>query len=132
MVDFDDVGRYANVLYELGSAFRSWCEVQKEEKSFFSLEYFSAAYSGYTNGSKNFLTDEEKTLIPRAIKIQCFQLASRFARDYFEGSYFRFDPNKYASNKDHSLVRLKECIDLYEEVVKKEKEMLAIINANSQ
>jgi len=127
MVDFDDVGRHSSILYELGSAFRSWCAVYDGEKTHFSLEYFAYAFRGYWEGSKKFLMEKEFALIPRAIEVQCLQLASRFVRDYFEGNYFRFDPSKFTSRQAHSVYRTNECIDLYNEIEEKKGELLSLI-----
>lgn len=127
IVDFDDVGNHSTLLYELGSAFRSWCSVEKNGKYTFSLEYFQAAFEGHFTGSENLLESREKHLIPQGIKIQCLQLASRFVRDFFEQSYFRYDPEKFQSQKQHCVEHAKECLDLFSDVDKKEKEILEII-----
>ncbi len=127
MVDFDDVGRHSNILYELGSAFRSWCAVYYGKKTHFSLEYFASAFRGYWEGSQKFLLKKEFAFIPRAIEVQCLQLASRFVRDYFEGNYFRFDPKKFPSRQAHSVYRTNECVDLYYEIEEKKDELLALI-----
>ena len=127
MVDFDDVGRHSSILYELGSAFRSWCAVYDGEKTHFSIKYFASAFNGYWEGSQKFLLKKESALIPRAIEVQCLQLASRFVRDYFGGNYFRFDPKKFPSRQAHSVYRTNECIDLYYEIEEKKDELLALI-----
>lgn len=123
MVDFDDCGKNYNVLYELGSMLRSFSWDQKDTEEPFNLDYFEAALVGYCEGSKDFLLDEEWDLIPRALKLNLLQLVSRFIRDYFEDSYFEWDPAKYSSRKEHNLARAKEHLQFYFDIEKKEKEM---------
>ena len=127
MVDFDDCGNRHSVLYELGSAFRSWSEVARGRCSMFDLKRFQAALSGYDKGSSHFLSKKERKLIPRAIKIQTLQLTSRFLRDYFEDYYFAWNPRKYSSRKAHNLDRAKDSIELYNDIVRKEKKIKELI-----
>lgn len=125
LVDLDDVGNHHSPLVELGDAFRSWCSSYEDDPdNSFDLEKFSAAFAGYNDGSKDFLATEEKKLIPQAIKLITLELASRFLRDYFEDSYFGWNPEKYKSRRDHNLARAKGQVALYNDIVKKERKII--------
>lgn len=124
LIDLDDVGNHHSPLIELGDAFRSWCgNYEDDPGNSFDLEKFSAAFAGYQDGSKDFLIAEEKKLIPRAIKLITLELASRFLRDYFEDSYFGWSPKKYKSRREHNLARARGQVALYNDIVKKEREI---------
>ncbi|MDB5204213.1 MAG: homoserine kinase [Candidatus Taylorbacteria bacterium] len=121
MIDFDDCGKNYNVLHELGGAFRSWAWRTDKGENCFDIEQFTAALKGYYAGSKGFLTDEEWGLIPQVIKLNLLELSSRFVRDYFEDSYFEWDPLLYSSRKEHNLKRAKDHLALYKDICMKEK-----------
>ncbi len=124
MIDLDDCNSNYNVLYELGSMFRS---LSWNPKIGFDLDFFNSALQGYLDGSKDFLTEEELILIPRALKLNLLQLISRFIRDYFEDYYFEWDQSLYSSRKEHNLARAKEHIALYKDILKKEDDILMIL-----
>lgn len=121
LIDIDGCSRRHNVLVELGDAFRSWCSREEDDiDNSFNLEFFEAGFSGYLEGSRKFITDEELKLITQAVKLITLELASRFLRDYFEDKYFGYDRAKYGSRKEHNLARTRGQIVLYYDVVKKE------------
>ncbi|MCL5774798.1 MAG: phosphotransferase [Patescibacteria group bacterium] len=120
MVDFDDCGNGASILYELGSAFRSWCSVVTDSERVFSLELFKAAIKGYFEGSKGFLTQEETALIPRAILLQTLQGVARYITDYYEDYYFQWDPARFDSRKAHNLYRAQMHYALYNDILSKQ------------
>lgn len=128
MIDFDDCGENYNVLYELGSAFRSWSWNTKSKNGPFDLDYFSKGLEGYLQGSGDFLTVDEKKLLLQAIKLNLLQLSSRFVRDFFEDSYFEWDESKYSSRREHNLARANEHIAFYEDICKKELQIKEIIS----
>lgn len=120
LIDLDDVGNQHSPLIELGDAFRSWCGGYEDDpNNTFDLKKFQAALSGYNEGAKNFLTNEERKLIPQAIKLITLELASRFLRDYFEDSYFGWNQKKYKSRRQHNLARTKGQVALYNDIVRK-------------
>jgi Ser/Thr protein kinase RdoA (MazF antagonist) len=105
IIDLDTCTR-ASVLVELGDAFRSWCAKEEDDShNTFSLPLFRAAWIGYARGAKGFLTKKEIALVPKAIGTITLELATRFLIDYFEDSYFGFDPKRYSSRRAHNLAR---------------------------
>lgn len=120
MVDFDDCGNGASILYELGSAFRSWCTIVTGGERVFSLELFKAAIQGYFEGSRGFLTSEEISFIPRAVLLQTLQGVARYVTDYFEDIYFQWDPARFDSRKAHNLHRARTHLALYNDILSKQ------------
>ncbi|MBI2552123.1 phosphotransferase [Candidatus Uhrbacteria bacterium] len=129
MVDFDDCGNQYNVLYELGGAFRSWCQIrtQSAEMTTFSLPYFKAGLEGYCAGAQDFLNDEEWELLPQALQLIPLELASRFVRDIFEDCYFRWDSKRYPSRQAHNLARAQGQVVLYHDIVRQGDDIRRII-----
>ena len=120
MVDFDDCGNGASILYELGSAFRSWCSIVTDSERSFSLVLFKAAVNGYFEGSQGFLTPEETSLIPRVILLQTLQGVARYVTDYFEDYYFQWDPARFGSRQEHNLYRAHLHFGLYNDILSKQ------------
>ncbi len=130
MVDFDDCGWNYNILHELGGFFRSvcWLPSARDGRETFSLAHFERALEGYAAGAGKFLTAEEWQYIPHVLQLNLLQLASRFVRDYFEDSYFTWDPAKYPSRTAHNLARAQTHVALYEDIARKEQAIREIVN----
>lgn len=127
MIDFDDIGNTYNIVVEIAEALRSWCKVETSNTVEFSLPYAKASLEGYALGSRGYLTPQESKYLIRALKLNILELATRFAIDYFENSYFNYDRELYPSRKAHNLVRVKNYIELYHDVCRKEKKLQKII-----
>ena len=106
LIDLDTLNRMPITL-ELGDALRSWCNPQGENQgeTTFSVDYFAAALQGYQLAQPNFLTAQEIALLPDAVETIALELASRFARDTLEESYFGWDRTRYAAAWEHNLRR---------------------------
>lgn len=105
VIDLDTCSR-STILVELGDAFRSWCGKQEDDPhNTFSLALFRAAWRGYQKGAAGFLTKKEITLVPKAIGTITLELAARFLNDYFEDTYFDWDPKRYPSRRAHNIAR---------------------------
>lgn len=128
MVDWDDCGNNANILYELGSAFRSWSEVLRGNMITFDLKLFRSGLAGYFHGSGDFLQKGERKLLFQAIKIQILQGIARYLVDYRENSYYLWDESKFFSRREHNLHRARSHVALYMDVLRKENEIRKIIN----
>ncbi len=127
MIDFDDVGNTYNLAVEIGDALRSWCKVETGDTVEFSLPRAKASLEGYVLGSQGYLTRLESRYLVKALKLNILELATRFAIDYFKNSYFDYDREHYPSRKAHNLVRVKNSIELYHDVCRKEKRLKNII-----
>jgi Ser/Thr protein kinase RdoA (MazF antagonist) len=132
LVDFDDYGRAHSTLMDLGDAFRSWCQGPEDDlNNQFSLERFKAALKGYEQGSKGLLDDQERAFIVQATKLISLELATRFATDIIEDSYFGFDSSRYASRRDHNISRFLGQLAIYNDLRNKEEELNQIAQSRN-
>ena len=106
MLDLDTVGRMA-LPFELGDAFRSWCNlsVESDPRGRFSAKYFDAAVRGYGAVAAGWIRADEADSLVQATAIIQVELAARFCADALEEQYFGWDPQAFASRGDHNLVR---------------------------
>jgi Ser/Thr protein kinase RdoA (MazF antagonist) len=106
LIDLDTIARMP-VAFELGDAFRSWCNPKTEDASSatFDLGLFTAAIAGYTAGSEHLLQSAEWQAIPRAIYRITVELAARFCADALRGRYFAWDARRYSSASAHNQAR---------------------------
>jgi Ser/Thr protein kinase RdoA (MazF antagonist) len=123
---FDDAGKgiclldldtlaYLPLAFEMGDAFRSWCNPRGENvpEGEFDLDRFALAFSGYAAKAREFLTpDEHSSLVPGIARIT-FQLAVRFAVDVVTQNYFRYDATRFPNRAAHNLVRAEGQWSLY-------------------
>ena len=114
MVDLDSLGRLS-LPYELGDAFRSWCNPVGEdsEETEFSVELFEAARSGYLDVA-TFITEEERSSLVDATLWITLELTTRFTADILNDRYFGWDPQHFASRAEHNLVRARGQLRLAE------------------
>ena len=106
LVDFDTVG-FMPLAWELGDAFRSWCNRAGEDtdNTAFSLELFAAALDGYAAVAKGFLTPIEISSIVPATETIYTELAARFCADALRETHFGWDPSSFPSRSKHNMVR---------------------------
>ena len=112
MVDLDSLGRLS-LPYELGDAFRSWCNPVGEdsENTEFSVELFEAARAGYL-GVATFLTEDERNCLVDATLWITLELTTRFTADILNDRYFGWNPKRFASRAKHNLVRARGQLNL--------------------
>lgn len=117
MVDLDSLGRLS-LPYELGDAFRSWCNPAGEdsEDTEFSFELFEAARSGYLDVA-DFITEEERSSLVDATLWITLELTTRFTADILNDRYFGWDPRRFASRAEHNLVRARGQLSLAESLL---------------
>lgn len=106
MIDLDTVGRMA-LPFELGDAFRSWCNVATEDdpRGRFSAELFAAAVDGYGAAAAGWLRPEEAAAAVNATATIQVELAARFCADVLNEGYFGWNPQKFSSRGEHNLAR---------------------------
>lgn len=103
LIDLDTLSR-GTLDAELGDAFRSWCNPAREDadRVRFDLALFEAGIRGYA--SQAAATDAEWAAIVPGIERIALELASRFARDALEESYFGWDA-AFGGRGEHNLLR---------------------------
>ena len=106
LVDLDTLAR-APLCFELGDAFRSWCNPGPEDAAapVFSGELFLAALEGYASVGRDFMTPAEGASVVAATAAVYLELTARFAADALDERYFGWDPARYARRGDHNLAR---------------------------
>ena len=114
MVDLDSLGRLS-LPYELGDAFRSWCNPAGEdsEDTEFSMELFEAARGGYLDVA-TFISGEERRCLVEATLWIALELTTRFTADILNDRYFGWDPQRFASRAEHNRVRARGQLRLAE------------------
>ena len=117
MVDLDSLGR-VSLPYELGDAFRSWCNPVGEdsEETGFSVELFEAARAGYLDVA-TFITEDERSCLVDATLWITLELTTRFTADILNDRYFGWDPQRFASRAEHNLVRARGQLRLAESLL---------------
>ena len=106
MIDLDTVGR-GYLAYEIGDALRSWCNPGGEDTTAPALELasFAAVMRGYARTCPSAVTSAELLSAIDGFATVSLELASRFAADAINDSYFGWDASRYASRREHNLVR---------------------------
>jgi Ser/Thr protein kinase RdoA (MazF antagonist) len=106
LIDLDTMG-YLPMAYELGDAWRSWCNPLGEdvEQTRFDRAVFKAAVEGYAAGAEGFLEPDEVASLVTGVWTVCVELAARFCVDAFEDRYFGWDPTRFPSRREHNRVR---------------------------
>jgi Ser/Thr protein kinase RdoA (MazF antagonist) len=106
MIDLDTVGR-GYVAYELGDALRSWCNPAGEDIAAPSLELdsFAAVMRGYARTCPDAVTPAELLSAIDGFETVSLELASRFAADAINDSYFGWDAQRFGSRREHNLLR---------------------------
>ncbi|MCY4477082.1 MAG: aminoglycoside phosphotransferase family protein [Gammaproteobacteria bacterium] len=117
MLDLDSLGRLS-LPFELGDAFRSWCNPVGEdsEDTEFSVELFEAARSGYLDVA-TFLSEDERSSLVDATLWITLELTTRFTADIVNDRYFGWDPERFASRAEHNLVRARGQLRLAESLM---------------
>ncbi len=104
LLDLDTLMQ-GSVLIDIGDAMRSWCHTPKNT---FDKNIFNAALEGYTSHNSVGHTREDIVMATQHITLE---LATRFLTDYFQGTYFDWDPNKFDSRDAHNLARCKDNLE---------------------
>ena len=106
MLDLDTVGRMP-LPFELGDAFRSWCNAVTEDdpRGRFSPELFEAAVGGYGEAARGWLLPAEAAAVVCATATIQVELAARFCADSLNESYFGWNPAAFSSRGEHNLAR---------------------------
>ena len=118
LIDLDTVGPLP-LAYELGDAWRSWCNLSGEDDTVarIDLEVFRASFTGYAAGIGRPLSEDERRALLGGVEWISLELASRFAADALFENYFGWDAKRFASRGDHNLIRARGQLALHEAFV---------------
>jgi len=106
LIDLDTVGPLS-LAFELGDAWRSWCNRAGEDavNAVLDLEILGASLRGYVAGLGRALSDDERRALLLGVEWVSLELAARFAADALFESYFGWDPARFAGRGEQNLVR---------------------------
>jgi len=106
LLDLDTLAR-APLAYELGDAFRSWCNPGREDAAAarFEAALFAAALLGYAGAGREFMTAEERAAVVPATAAITLELTARFVADALEERYFGWTPARWPARGEHNLAR---------------------------
>jgi aminoglycoside phosphotransferase (APT) family kinase protein len=106
LIDLDTVGPLS-LAYELGDAWRSWCNRAGEDdvNAVLDLEIMSASLRGYAAGLGRALTGDERRALLLGVEWVSLELSARFAADALFESYFGWDAARFRGRGEHNLVR---------------------------
>jgi Ser/Thr protein kinase RdoA (MazF antagonist) len=115
LIDLDTVGPLS-LAYELGDAWRSWCNRAGEDDVHASLdlEILSASLRGYQSGLGRPLGADERRGLLLGVEWVSLELAARFAADALFESYFGWDETRFPGRGEHNLVRARGQWSLHE------------------
>ena len=118
LIDLDTVGPQS-LAYELGDAWRSWCNRSGEdsERARIDLEVFRDSFLAYREAIGRPLATEERRALLGSVEWISLELASRFAADALAESYFGWDAQRYPGRGEHNLVRARGQLVLHEAFV---------------
>ena len=126
MIDLDTCMEHS-ALVDLGDALWSWCGLEGDNpENRFSLHKFEAAMQGYMGVIP--LSSDEQHYVYRAARMIALELASRFARDIIDDSYFGWDADRYPSRKAHNRARVLAMVNLEHDIVNKKDRIIDILN----
>lgn len=105
-IDLDTLS-FMPLVWELGDAFRSWCNPAGEDhpKAIFDIDLFRHALEAYADGARDFIEDDEIRMIAPAILEVHLELAIRFLTDALEETYFSWESERYSTQGEHNLAR---------------------------
>jgi len=106
LIDLDTVGPLS-LAYELGDAWRSWCNRAGEDvpEARLDLDVLEASLVGYREGWGRALDATTRRALLLGVEWVSLELAARFAADALFESYFGWDANRFAGRGEHNLVR---------------------------
>ena len=115
LIDFDTLMR-APLHSEWGDAWRSWCNRRGEDEreAAFDLEVFEASIRGFAEGYGHPIDRAERDSLVDATERIALELATRYATDALEETYFAWDRDRFPRATDHNLVRTEGQLSLFE------------------
>jgi Ser/Thr protein kinase RdoA (MazF antagonist) len=115
LIDLDTVGPLS-LAYELGDAWRSWCNRAGEDDvhAVLDLQIMEASLRGYVRGVGRDLGADERRALLLGVEWVSLELAARFAADALFESYFGWDDKRFPGRGEHNLVRARGQWSLHE------------------
>lgn len=128
LVDLDTLGR-GLLAHEMGDAFRSWCNPAGEsaEGAAIDVALFEAAVRGWAEPMAGTVEAVERDSLALGTETIALELASRFATDALEDTYFGWDEGRFPSRSAHNRVRAASQLSLAGSVRARRGELEGIV-----
>ena len=128
LIDLDTVGPLS-LAYELGDAWRSWCNRAGEDdvNAVLDLEIMGASLRGYAAGLGRDLSADERRALLLGVEWVSLELAARFAADALFESYFGWDAARYPGRGEHNLLRARGQWSLHGELLATREKRAAML-----
>jgi len=106
LIDFDTLLR-APLWGEWGDAWRSWCNRRGEDESEaqFDLTIFEASLRGLARSGRTAIDEAERASLAHSVERIALELATRYATDALEESYFAWDAARFETASAHNRTR---------------------------
>lgn len=132
MIDLDTVAR-GPLAYELGDALRSWCNPAGEDTAEIELDpsAVAAVLRGYVRACPLGVTADELASALDGFETVSTELASRFAADVVVDQYWGWDAGRFASRRDHNLMRARGQLALSKAVRAQRAALSRVVEASS-
>ena len=116
LIDLDTISRLP-IYYDLGDAWRSWCNVGGDgpEQVRLDLEIFRASAEGYLSSIGSGLSGEEMGSLVYALERITVELCARFAADALNERHFSWDAKRFPSAAEHNLYRARGQLALHQQ-----------------
>ncbi len=130
LIDLDTLGPMS-LAYELGDAWRSWCNRAGEDSrgASLDLEVFRASLRGYVSELQRDLSPEERQALLGGPEWISLELAARFAADALCESYFGWDRSRFPAAGEHNLVRARSQWSVFQAFVRTRSERDVMLRA---
>jgi Ser/Thr protein kinase RdoA (MazF antagonist) len=130
LIDLDTVGPLS-LAYELGDAWRSWCNRagEDDEHARLDLDIFTASLAGYQAGLGRPLAAGEREALLSGVEWVSLELTARFAADALAESYFGWDRSRFPGRGEHNLLRARGQWSLHRALLASRPERARLLNA---
>lgn len=128
-IDLDTVGS-GYLAYELGDALRSWSNPAGEdtERVEVQLPLIEATLAGYVAGPAAAASEAELSSVLEGLETVSLELSSRFARDVIEDRYWGWDATRFATRREHNLLRARGQLAVAVSVERQLPELAALVS----
>ena len=128
LVDLDTVAPMS-LAYELGDAWRSWCNRATEDQpAALDLELFAASLRGWRAGYGRPLTGEDRQALLLGPEWISLELSARFAADAVFERYFGWNPERYPTRGAHNLARARGQWSLHQALIASRQARAALLD----
>lgn len=133
LIDLDTLGR-GPLGHELGDALRSWCNPAGEDvaQPVIDAGLFEAVLTAYAGSCPRSVNEEELWSALDGVETISLELASRFAADAMLDTYFGWDNTRFATRREHNLVRARGQLSLSRSVRDQRAELSKLLKRISR